>query len=37
MNDTFPYVYWYVSGGVILLALLTSYFIWNSYYKTCNK
>lgn len=37
MNDTFPLVYWYVGGGVILVALLTAYFVWNNYCKTCSK
>jgi hypothetical protein len=34
MTDTFSYVYWYVGGGVILLALLVSYYVWNF---CCNK
>jgi hypothetical protein len=37
MNDTFPFVYWTIGSGVVLLALLTGYFVWNNYYKTCNK
>lgn len=37
MNDTFPFTYWYTFGGVILVALLTLYFVWNNYYKTSSK
>lgn len=37
MNDTFSFVNWYVVSGVILLALLTSYFVWNNYIQTCKK
>lgn len=33
MNDTFPYVYWYSFGGLVLLALLSSYFYYNFWYK----
>jgi hypothetical protein len=33
MNDAFPFVYWYSVGGVLLLALVTSYFLYTYWYK----
>lgn len=36
MNDIFPYLYPYVGGLVILMALIVAYYVWN-YCKICKK
>jgi len=37
MFETYPFVYYAVGGGLVLLGLLTAFYVWNTCGHKCKQ
>ena len=37
MVDTYPFVYYLIGSGVVILGLLTAFYVWNFCWNKCKQ